>query len=266
MPNDIDALSDLRLNPRQARIMEVLRRERMLAVTQLAETLDVSGETIRRDLRLLSAKGLVEKSHGNVRWRDRSDDQPLQRRMLDNMAGKQAIARAIADEISDGESVFLDTGSTNTYVAQALKSRRNLTVVTNSAPIAQHLSMGEGNRVYLAGGELRADDSAAFGPAAIAFLQQFMVKTAIISASGLDPALGIMDNHLCEADVSRSVLGHAERVIVGADYTKFGRHCLVAAFGFDVVDLLVADQMPTGQLSEALERHDVEILIAETAR
>jgi DeoR family glycerol-3-phosphate regulon repressor len=265
MAKELEALSDLRLNSRQARIMEVLRRDQLLAVTQLAEALDVSGETIRRDLRLLSAKGLVEKSHGNVRWRDRSEDQPLQRRMLDNMAAKQAIALAIADEISDGESVFLDTGSTNIYVAQALKGRRNLTVVTNSAPIAQHLSTGEGNRVYLAGGELRADDSAAFGPAAIAFLQQFMVKTAIISASGLDANLGVMDNHLCEADVSRSVLGHAERVIVGADHSKFGRRCLVAAVGFADVDLLVADQKPTGPLGEELERHDVEILIAEPA-
>jgi len=262
MAQSPEVMSDLRLNSRQARILEVLRRDQLLAVTQLAEALDVSGETIRRDLRLLSAKGLVEKSHGNVRWRDRSEDQPLQRRLLDNMAPKQGIARAIADEISDGESIFLDTGSTNIYVAQALKGRRHLTVVTNSAPIAQHLSTGEGNRVYLAGGELRADDSAAFGPAAIAFLQQFMVKTAIISASGLDANLGVMDNHLCEADVSRSVIGHTERVIVGADYTKFNRRCLVSALGFADVDLLVTDQKPTGPLSDELDRHDVEVLVA----
>lgn len=261
MSNEIGTLSDLRLNPRQARILEVLRREHVLAVTHLAEILEVSGETIRRDLRLLAAKGLVEKSHGNVRWRDRSEDQPLQRRMLDNMAAKQAIAAAIADEISDGESIFLDTGSTNNYVAQALKGRHHLTVVTNSAPIAQHLSTGEGNRVYLAGGELRADDSAAFGPAAIAFLQQFMVKTAIISASGLDPKLGVMDNHLCEAEVSRSVLGHCERVIVGADQTKFDRRCLVSAIELGDVDLLVTDRKPDGDLFAELEAQDVEILV-----
>ncbi|MBL8707827.1 MAG: DeoR/GlpR transcriptional regulator [Rhodospirillaceae bacterium] len=264
MSKELDALTDLRLNARQARILDVLRRDQVLAVTQLAEALDVSGETIRRDLRLLSAKGLVEKSHGNVRWRDRSEDQPLQRRMLANMAAKQVIAAAIADEISDGESIFLDTGSTNNYVAQALRGRRSLTVVTNSAPIAQHLSTGEGNRVYLAGGELRADDSAAFGPAAIAFLQQFMVKTAIISASGLDPKLGVMDNHLCEAEVSRSVIGHCERVIVGADHSKFGRRCLVAAVDFADVDLLVTDQAPVEDLAAELDAHDVEVLVTET--
>ena len=264
MGKEIGTLSDLRLNARQARILEVLRRDQVLAVTHLAEILDVSGETIRRDLRLLGAKGLVEKSHGNVRWRDRSDDQPLQRRMLDNMAAKQIIANAIADEISDGESIFLDTGSTNNYVAQALKGRHHLTVVTNSAPIAQHLSTGEGNRVYLAGGELRADDSAAFGPAAILFLQQFMVKTAIISASGLDSNLGVMDNHLCEAEVSRSVLGHCERVIVGADHTKFGRRCMVAAFSLSDVDLLVTDRQPVGDFAAALEAQDVQILVANT--
>ena len=264
MVQSSEILSDLRLNSRQARILEVLRREQLLAVTQLAEALDVSSETIRRDLRLLAAKGLVEKSHGNVRWRDRSEDQPLQRRMLDNMMAKQSIARAIAGEISDGESVFLDTGSTNIYVAHALKGRRDLTIVTNSAPIAQQLSTREGNRVYLSGGELRADDCAAFGPAAIAFLQQFMVKTAIISAAGLDANLGVMDNHLCEADVSRSVIGHTERIIVGADHSKFGRRRLVAALGFADVDLLVTDQKPMGPLGAELERHDVEVLVAES--
>lgn len=263
MSKEIGTLSDLRLNARQARILEVLRREHVLAVTHLAEILEVSGETIRRDLRLLGAKGLVEKSHGNVRWRDRSEDQPLQRRMLDNMASKKAIAAAIADEISDGESIFIDTGSTNIYVAQALKGRRHLTVVTNSAPIAQHLLTGEGSKVYLAGGELRADDSAAFGPAAIAFLQQFMVKTAIISASGLDANLGVMDNHLCEAEVSRSVLGHCERVIVGVDHTKFDRRCLVSAVELGDIDLLVTDTQPGGDLAAALEAADVQVLLAE---
>lgn len=265
MAKDLEVLSDLRLNSRQVRIMEVLRREQLLAVTQLAEALDVSGETIRRDLRLLSAKGLIEKSHGNVRWRDRSEEQPLQRRMLENMAAKQAIAAAIAKEISDGESIFIDTGSTNTYVSQALRSRRNLTVVTNSASIAQYLSTAQGNKVYLAGGEVRADDSAAFGPATILFLQQFMVKTAIISASGLDTNLGVMDDYLCEAEVSRSLVGHTERIIVSADHSKFGRRCLVSAFGFDVVDLLVTDQKPTGPLSDALERNDVEVLVVDPA-
>ncbi len=76
-----------------------------------------------------------------------------------------------------------------------------------------------------------------------------MVKTAIISASGLDAKLGVMDNHLCEAEVSRSVIGHAERVIVGADHSKFDRRCLVAAVGFAEVDLLVTDQKPVGDLS-----------------
>jgi DeoR family glycerol-3-phosphate regulon repressor len=197
-----------------------------------------------------------------VRWRDRSEEQPLQRRMLDNMVGKQAIAAAIADDISDGDSVFLDTGSTNIYVAQALKRRCGLTVVTNSAPIAQHLSTGPGNRVYLAGGELRADDSAAFGSAAIAFLGQFMVKTAIISAAGLDQRLGVTHNHLCEAELSRSVIARCERIIVAADHTKFGRCCLVSALELVDIDLLVVDRKPDGDLAAELERADVEVLVA----
>jgi DeoR family transcriptional regulator, glycerol-3-phosphate regulon repressor len=262
MGNDIEAFSDLRLNARQAGILEVLRHDRQLGIARLAEQLGVSGETIRRDLRVLVGKGLVEKNHGSVRWRDRGDDQPLQRRMLDNMTAKQAIAGAVARLISDGDSLFLDTGSTNIFVAQALRAHRHLTVVTNSAPIAQHLSVGEGNKVYLAGGELRADDSAAFGPAAIAFLRQFLVKSAIISAAGIDPARGIMDHHLCEAEISRAAIGQADRVIVPVDCSKFGISCLVSAFGFEMIDILVTDVAPADALSRRLEAADVEILLA----
>ena len=218
MPHQLGELSRLTLNARQGNILETLRRRGQLAIVDLAEMLEVSTETIRRDLRLLAAKGLVDKQHGNVRWRQPNDEQPLQRRMLDNRAGKQAIAAALAREIADGESLFLDTGSTNLYIAQALKAHRGLTVVTTSAPIGQTLSIGQGNRVFLAGGELRADDSAAFGSSAISFISQFKVKSAIITPAGLDPRRGAMLVHLAEAEISRAAAAHAERVIVALDH------------------------------------------------
>ena len=107
-------------------------------------------------MRGLAAKGVVVKQHGNVLWPENRDDEPLQRRMAANMGAKKRIAQAVARLIKDGESLLIDSGSTTMYVAEALRGHRNLTVATISAPIAQMLAPGDGNRVYLAGGEVRA--------------------------------------------------------------------------------------------------------------
>src|SRR5690606_20901539 len=109
MAND-DAWTSLRLNPRQEELVERLRRDRMLSVSALAEALQVSTETIRRDVRGLAAKGVVVKQHGNVLWPENRDDEPLQRRMAANMGAKKRIAQAIAKEIKDGESLLIDSG------------------------------------------------------------------------------------------------------------------------------------------------------------
>jgi DeoR family transcriptional regulator, glycerol-3-phosphate regulon repressor len=254
-------LSLLRLNPRQRQIIEILRKDMNRSVSAPAEALAVSTETVRRDVRLLAAKGLLVKSHGAVQWPDRRDDQPLQRRLLDNLGGKERIAAALAREIADGESLLIDTGSTNIYVAEALRGHRGLTAITNSAPIAQRLSQGEGNRVFLAGGEVRADDNATFGSATLAFIRQFRVKTAIISAAAVGARLGIMDNHLAEAEVCRALIGQADRVILAADRTKFTATGLVVACAFEDIDLIVTDSQPPPEIAEALERADAQILV-----
>jgi len=252
----------LRLNSRQNDLLETLRRERECSVTVLADKLDVSSETVRRDVRLLAAKGLVVKRHGSVLWPDRRDDHPLHRRMLENIKAKQAIASAVAQEIGDNHSLLIDTGSTNIFVAQALKSRRNLMAITNSAPIAQHLSQSQGSKVYLAGGEVRADDSAAFGQSAISFIEQFTAETAIVSAAAIDAVLGPMDNHLCEAEICQALIRRATRCIMVADHTKFTVNGLVTACAFNDIDLLVTDQAPPRDILDRLEAADVEVLVA----
>ena len=260
--DQLSVLSNLRLNDRQGQLLEQLRRHRSATIAALAKALDVSTETVRRDVRWLAAKGLVAKSHGSVAWPDRREDRPLERRLLANMPAKQAIAAAVAREIVDGESLLIDSGSTTIYVAEALQGHRGLTAITNSAPIAQRLSQGQGSKVLLAGGEVRADDSAAFGPSTLAFLEQFQVDTAVLSAAAINAETGIMDNHLCEAEVCQALVRHAHRVIVAADHTKFSAQGLVVACKFDDIDLLITDAPPPAELAKRLEAADVEVQIA----
>ncbi len=261
MPNE-EKWTSVRLTGRQEELIERLRRDRVLSVTAIAEQLQVSTETIRRDVRFLASKGLLIKRHGNVVWPDDREDAPLQRRMAANMGAKRRIAQAAAREIKDGESLLIESGSTTIYVAEALRGHRNLTAITNSAPIAQLLAAGEGNRVFLAGGEIRADDCAAFGPACLAYIRQFSAETAIISTAAINRELGIMDHHMSEVEVCRALIQRAERVMIVADQTKFLAKGLISACPLSEVDLLITDGQPPPDLAEALDAADVELQIA----
>ena len=257
-----ESWTSLRLNARQEQLVERLRRDRLLSISTLAEALQVSTETIRRDVRGLAAKGVVVKQHGNVLWPETRDDEPLQRRMAANMGAKKRIAQAVARLIKDGESLLIDSGSTTMYVAEALRGHRNLTIATISAPIAQMLAPGEGNRVYLAGGEVRADDCAAYGPACLDYLRQFSVETAIISTAAISREFGVMDHHMCEVEVCRTLVERAQRVIVAADQSKFTASGLIAACPLADIDLIVTDGPAPAELARALESADVEVQVA----
>ena len=126
--------------------------------------------------------------------------------MREESRGQAAIARRVAATIQDGESVMLDTGTTTSFLAREMLGHRRLTVVTNSSDIARTLATVNGNKVYMAGGELRSDNGAAFGVSAIEFVSRFTVDHAVISIGAVDAAGGLMDYNLEEAEFARMVL------------------------------------------------------------
>ena len=133
---------------RQNAILEALGESGSATVAQLMRALDVSDETIRRDIKAMADRGLVERVHGGVILPDLRREPGFRKRMGQNAAAKRAIARKAASLIRNGDSLMLDSGSTTAYVARALSEHRELFVVTNSVEIARLLSDGQrGNRV-----------------------------------------------------------------------------------------------------------------------
>lgn len=252
----------MHLTRRQSAILDAVRAQGSYSVRDLADRMAVSDETIRRALKTLSEHGLVRKVHGGVEMPDGEGEPPFERRMRDGAEAKRRIAARVAALIEDGDSLMLDTGSTTAYVAQALARHANLLVVTNSAEIARTLATRNGNRVFMAGGELRADDAAAFGPAALAFIGQFQVRTAILSIGAIHAEQGLMDYHLSEGEFSRAVMARAERTIVVADHSKFGRRGFVEVCAVDDIDVLVTDQPPPEPYARRLAAGGVEVVVA----
>ncbi|MCZ4352461.1 DeoR/GlpR family DNA-binding transcription regulator [Roseovarius aestuarii] len=251
-------------NHRQQEILDALRRAGgSLRVQRLAADLDVSEETVRRNLKRLSDAGLVEKMHGGACLVGQSSEGDFQERLRRAPEAKQCIARHVAAQIRDGSSLFLDVGSTTSYIADALGDHKDLMVVTNSVSVAHKLAMRGGNRVYMAGGALRAHDGGAFGAEALRFANNFNTDLAVLSIAGINADAGFMLHDLEEAEFSRAILNNATRRMVAADSAKMGREAPITLCDPTLIDVLVTDIAPPASLASAAKLWNTTIEVAQ---
>jgi DeoR family transcriptional regulator, glycerol-3-phosphate regulon repressor len=228
-----------------------------ISVRELATLLSVSEQTVRRVVQPLVERGAVEKVHGAVVGRSRPGEAPFLARMAVQQRAKVAIAGAVAAMVRDGDRIALDTGSTTGFVAQALRQRRGLTVVTNSTFIATTLATIPGNRVHMAGVELRNHDGASFDAQAFAVVRSMSVRVAILSASAIDPTRGLMVEEHAEAEMSAAMGDIADLRVFAVDSSKFSRRALVALAPLRDGDVVVTDAAPPTGL---LRRADVRVV------
>lgn len=248
---------------RHSDILRLLQQDGTVSIADLARRLDVSLETVRRDIKPLTSNGTVVKMHGAIALPSTVGEAPFEKRMRESSEAKKAIAISMAATIRDGESVMLDTGTTTSYLARELLGHRRLTVVTNSSDIARTLSTVNDNRVYMAGGELRSDNGAAFGVSAIEFISNFSVGHAVISAGAIDAESGIMDYDLEEAEFARVVVTRGKRVVVVTDHSKFGRQGLVRVCEFGALTELFTDKTPPRDIASALKSAGVKVALCK---
>jgi len=247
---------------RHADILRLVQEAGTVTIAELAARLGVSLETVRRDVKPLARDGSILKMHGAIGLPAVVGEAPFERRMRENAEAKRMIARTVAGTIGDGDSIMLDTGTTTSYLARELTGHRRLTVITNSSDIARTLATVNGNKVYMAGGELRSDSGAAFGGSAVEFVSRFSVAHAVVSAGAVDATTGVMDYDLEEAEFARMVLSRGTRRIVVTDSTKFGRQGLVQVAGFEGFGELVTDRMPPRDIVAAMEKAGARLTIA----
>ncbi len=251
-----------RHSKRHAEILRIVREEGTCSISALADRFGVSHESIRRDVKPLTEIGELLKVHGAVTLPHRVGEARFEKRMRENAYAKRAIAKLAASQINDGDTVLLDTGTTTSVLARELLRRRGLTVVTNSSDIARTLATVNDNIVYMAGGELRGDNGAAFGASAIEFIKRFRVRHVMISIGALDAEAGAMDYNLQEAEFARIALTCGQRASIVTDHSKFGRSGLVSVCGLDGFHQLITDKAPDRELQDALDEAGVETLLA----
>lgn len=249
------------LSKRHAEILKILDAEGTVTISALAEAMDVSLETIRRDVRPLVDGGAVLRMHGAISLSLQAGEAPFRRRMRENAAAKQAVAAAAAATVRHGDAVMMDTGTTTSFLARALTGHKRLTIITNSTDAARTLAGGEGNRVFLAGGQIIGDSGAVLGAGAVRFVAGFSAAHAFISAGAVNGD-EVMDYEDSEAEFARALLARADRRVLVTDATKFGRRGLVTVCAFDGLDALFTDAPVTGEMATSLEQAGVKLHIS----
>lgn len=246
----------------EAKLLQAVDMHGTVTVQELSRLLGVSDQTIRRVSRPLVERGDLNKVHGALMSNRTASDPPFLSRMNLNRDAKVAIANAVAEIVSDGDSVAIDTGSTSGFVAQALRARRDLSVVTNSAFVASTLAMVPGNNVSMAGTQLRDHDGAAFDRSAFEVIERMQVDWVILSASLVDAARGFLVHEQCEVDIATAMLAVSSRAIMAVDHTKFEAQDRKPAFRQPALkpgDIMVTDRPVAVELGAPFEGLDIRV-------
>jgi DeoR/GlpR family transcriptional regulator of sugar metabolism len=253
----------MKIKQRQSKIVEIVRKQERVTVDRLATILEISRETIRRDLTDLANSNRIRKFHGGAALPRIFGESSFQQRMSENAEAKARVAQAAAALFSAGETLFVDTGSTTLYFAEKLAENSGLTVVTNSALIARTVSgSGSNNQVFMLGGEFGADNFQTVGTMVAAQIRSFRAHHAVLTIGALDGRTGAMDFNIEEAQVARAMVEQSRSVTILMDATKFDQLASFEVCSLDSIDRLVCDSAPPQALGAALSNAGVEILVA----
>lgn len=211
------------LQERRSEIIEKVRTQRMVKVSELTKEYNVSIETIRRDLEYLENAGHLKRVYGGAVLPGRYGQEPeFTQREIVNYDEKKAIGAKTAAMIDDGDTLMIDVGTTVLEVVKCLNDKRDLTVITNSTLISNKMITYNNCRVILLGGDIRPGELSVSGFLAELNLEHFYANKMIMGVGGISLANGITDYHSGEANTRRKMLERSEQVIAVADCSKFG--------------------------------------------
>jgi DeoR family glycerol-3-phosphate regulon repressor len=251
------------VNPRQQLLLDEIRNHGTLSVDSLARQLEVTPQTVRRDLRVLAERGLLARFHGGAGVPDSTTRNIAytQRQSL-NAEGKRQIAREVARQIPNGCSLILNLGTTVEEAARELRHHEGLRVVTNNPNVAAILAHEANVEVMLAGGTVRPVDHGIVGEATVEFVRQFKVDVGLIGISSIEPDGTLRDFDYREVRVAQAIMAASREVWLLADHTKFERRAMVELGHLSQIDVLITDAQPPEPFASLLRETAVRCEIA----
>ena len=238
---------------RKNEILDKLRAEQRVLVSDLAAYYHVTEETIRRDLDKLEKEGYATKTYGGaILGNSTKTDLSYTIRNKTNVEAKNQIAAIASHLIEDGDHLMLDDSSTSLYLAKKLKEKKNLTVITNSVELVVELSDVEGWTILLTGGRLKPESLALVGDQTQQALRRYHVDKAVMSCKGIDLESGVTDSSEFHSQTKQSMLRCAKTRILILDSSKFDKISFIDIAPLDVFDTIVTNAAPSTALNACI--------------
>lgn len=244
---------------RHTKIIELINQYKKVEVNKLSELLNVSSVTIRKDLDTLEEKGLLAREHGYALMKDPVD---INNRLAIRYETKVKLAEAAAKMVSDGETIMIESGSSCALLAEVLsQSRKDITIITNSAFIAGYVRGSGDAKVILLGGEYQKESQMMIGPLVRICAREFHVDKLFVGTDGFDSAYGFSGSDLMRKEAMKCLADSASKTIVVTDSSKFARKGVVVRLRYEEVHGVITDSGISDSVKALFEKQHVRVTI-----
>ena len=245
---------------RRQQILKILNNKGSVHVNEVSKILNVTEETIRRDLDTLNEKRLLKRTHGGaISIEDNKSELSFNVRKEKNIEEKITIAKKAASLINNGDTIFLDASTSSMYLADELKEFTDLTIVTNSVRIILELAENPIN-IIATGGILRANSLSYVGPLTNEAIKKYYADKFFTSCKGISIKHGATDSNEMEIEIKKLMSKQSQKLIVLADYSKFNKVGLSQFANFNDIDIIITDDNIDKSLKKEFESDGKEII------
>ena len=242
-------------------ILDLIYTSGFTSVTEVAQQMNVSEMTTRRDFDKLEAEGLIRRAHGGAIAEHRTQvELDYRARQQRRSPEKMHIGQIAASLVEEGQSIFLDAGTTVLAMVKFLKQMKNLRIVTSSLPVQMELVNYPNINVILIGGQIFPHTMSYVGPLALENIQAMRFDWAFLGTGGIDVDRGLTHSTMEEIPIKKAAAASAKKVAALADSTKFGYNALSQILPISSVQYIVTDKLPEGLAQESLLEKGVNLI------
>src|ERR1700679_347079 len=262
VPAEQERGSQMLIEERRQYIVALAQQHGRVLVEELSQSLGISRITIRKDLDYLQSRGALLRTHGGALLPGSGalSDPSLQEKEGRHSNEKQRISAAAVNLVQEGQCVLLDSGTTTTAIARALKKFSHLTIITNAVNIAGELS-GTDFEVLLTGGSLRKNSFSLVGPLAEDMLHDMHADILFLGVDGFDLEVGLTTPNVMESRVNRAMVKAASTVVAVCDSTKFNRRSLSKIVDASAIHHVITDSNLPKETAEALRSMNIRLTL-----
>lgn len=247
---------------RRKYIIQHVKKNGKVVVEEIAQELNISPMTIRRDLKYLEDKQLIKRTHGGAVPHDTLVKEiPYQQKTQKNIEEKKRIADYASTFIEEGFTIILDAGTTNMEIAKKITEMNNIKVITTDLIIGAFLSEFPAITVYCTGGVVQSVTRACAGGEAKAFLEKICADVAFIGASSIDVKKGVTSPTFEKAQLKRQMIQSAEQAILVTDHEKFGKKSMAKICALNELDLIITDESVDKEMIEKILEEGIDVKV-----